>query len=92
LWDQLQLLKMATKVKRAPKYQLMLILKDEYKKAGRPDNFTINSNNLEKLLLFANRHTGRHKRMPWQYVGVWRNTSWEPFENGELLFWQRLAF
>ena len=70
----------------------MLILKDEYRKPGKTDKFEMDSNNLEKLLLFANRHTSRHKRMPWQYVSVWRNTRWEPFENGEMLFWQRLAF
>lgn len=77
---------------RGPKYKLILILKDEYKKEGRPDNFQMQSNNLEKLLLFAQRHTRNHKRLPWQYVSLWRNTRYEPFEAGENLFWQRLAW
>lgn len=85
---------MKPKTKRAPKYKVMLILKDEYKKDGRPDNFTMDSNNLEKLLLFANRHTGNRRsgRCPWQYVSVWRNTRYDPFEGGEMLFWLRLPY
>lgn len=83
---------MATKAKRKPKYQVMLILKDEYKKEGRPDKFELHSNNLEKLLLFAQRHTGQRKRIPWQYVSVWRNTRFDPYEHGEMLFWSRLPY
>jgi hypothetical protein len=68
----------------------MLILKDEYKKPGKPDNFAMDSNNLEKLLKFAQRHTGQRKRIPWLYVSLWRNARWEPYEPGEMLFWQRI--
>jgi hypothetical protein len=69
---------MATKkAKRAAKYKLMLILKDGISKrrAGRIIS-SCSGNNLEKLLLFAQRHTGnQRKRVPWQYVSVWRNTQ-----------------
>ncbi len=82
---------MATKAKRPAKYHLILILKEEYKKEGRPDKFELQGNSLEKLLLFANRHTGSpRQRIPWQYLGLWRNTRYDPFESGENLFWTRL--
>lgn len=87
---------MATKIKkepRGPKYSLCLIVKDEYKKEGRPDTFRMNGNNLEKLLLFAQRHTTTQRnRVPWQYVSLWRNARFNPYESGEMLLWQRLAY
>lgn len=84
---------MATKPKRAPKYQLILILKDEYKRHGRPDKFEMNDNNLEKLLLFAQRHVGNQRnRVPWAYVSLWRNAQFDPYKPHEMLLWQRLAY
>jgi hypothetical protein len=87
------LIKMATKAKRAPKYKLMLILKAEYQKPGRPDNFEMSGNNLEKLLLFAQRHTSNQRnRVPRLYLSVWRNTRFDPYEGGEMLLWTRLPY
>jgi len=80
-----------SKEKRKPKYQVLLILKDEYKKEGRPDKFELNGNNLEKLLLFMYRHTKRN-RHPWQYASIWRNSRFDPYEAGEMLFWTRLPY
>lgn len=71
----------------------MLILKDEYKKEGRPDKVEVNGNNLEKLLLLAQRHTSTQRaRVPWLYVSVWRNTRFDPYEAGEMLLWVRLHY
>jgi hypothetical protein len=83
--------KIFIKPKRRPKYSVMLILKGDYIKEGRPDKFEKEGNDLEKLILFAHRHiNNQRRRVPWRYVSIWRNARFDPYEAGEMLFWTRL--
>lgn len=71
--------------KGIPKYSLILYKREEYKRAGKKTHYFIQSNNLEKLLKLAERHTKRYKRNPWEYIHILRNTQFEPYRDNETL-------